>query len=108
MRKFRFSEAKTYTVKKLVTTQDELAGEIEDWQDIGTIEAEIWPLQGNQSRGEMGVTEKSTHKAFSSDPGAFESNTRLVDGAGLTYLVGYVPPEGWKSHGEAVLEYVGD
>jgi hypothetical protein len=89
-----------------VITKDELNAEIEDWQDIGTIMAEVWPLQGNQSRGEMGVTERSTHKAFSSDPGAFESNTRLVSESGLTYLVGYTSPQGWGSHGEAVLEFV--
>ena len=102
MRKLRFPGAITYTVKKLVITQDELAGEIEDWQDVGTIQAEIWPLQGNQTRGEMGVTEKSTHKAFSL--GSFESNTRLVDSDGNTYLVGYI--QDWVSHREAVLQYV--
>lgn len=106
MRQFRFPEATTYTVKTLVTTQDPLAGEIEDWQDVGTIQAEVWPLQGNQTKGVMGVTEKSTHKAFSSDPKAFTSNTRIVDNAGLTYLVGYTPPQGWGTHGEAVLEFV--
>lgn len=106
MRGFRFREAKEVTVKRLAgTTQDELGGEIEDWQAVGTIKAEIWPLQGNVSRGEMGVTEKSTHKAFSADPGAFESNTRLVDSDGNMYLVGYI--QGWGSHGEAVLEYAG-
>lgn len=96
-----FREAKTCVIKRLVTTTDELGGEIEDWQAVGTIEAEIWPLQGNQSRGEMGVTEKSTHKAFSL--GTFESNTRITDGAN-TYLVGYV--QDWGSHKEAVLERV--
>jgi hypothetical protein len=106
MRQFRFSEAITYTVKKLVTTKDELSGEIEDWQNAGTIQAEVWPLLGNQTRGVMGVTEKSTHRAFSTDPKAFTSNTRIVDSAGLTYLVGYVPPQGYGSHGEAVLEFV--
>ena len=98
-----FREAKTYNVRRLTTTTDELGGEIEAWEDSGTIDAEIWPLRGNQSRGEMGVTEKSTHKAFSL--GTFESNTRLVDEVN-TYLVGYV--QDWVSHREAVLEHVPD
>ena len=102
MRVTRFPEAKDTIVKRLVTTKDELCGEIEDWQSVGTIQAEIWPLQGNKARSEMGVTEKSTHKAFASGPGVFESNTRLVDLAGKTYLVGYT--EDWGTHGVAVLE----
>ena len=106
MRVPRLPEAKLCAVLRLVTTQDESGGDIEDWQPSGTtFKAEIWPLQGNQSRGEMGVTEKSTHKAFSADPGAFESNTRLVDTNDNIYLVGYV--QDWISHREAVLEYVG-
>lgn len=108
MRGFRFREAREYTVKEQVETGvTELNEPIIEWQGESTIMAEVWPLQGNQSRGEMGVTEDSTHKAFSSDPGAFKSNTRLIDSDGNIFLVGFVPPGGWKSHGEAVLEYVG-
>lgn len=99
MAKIRFPEAKPVTVKRLVVIHDELGGEIEDWQGTSVMQAEIWPLRGDFKRGEMGVTERSTHRAFSSE--AFESNTRLVDDS-CTYLVGYV--QDWGSHREAILE----
>ncbi len=105
MRGFRFREAKEVIVKRLVTTQDELGGDIEQWQAVGTIKAEIWPLRGNVTRGEMGVTDKSTHRAFASEPGTFESNTRLIAADRNMYLVGYV--QNWGSHLEAILEHVG-
>lgn len=105
MRAPRFPEAKPYTVKRLtVVGKDELGGDIEDWQGEDIIMAEIQPLQGNQTRGEMGVTEKSTHKAFSL--GTFESNTRLIGSGDDAYLVGYI--QDWGNHREAVLEYVQD
>lgn len=103
MRGFRFREAREVIAKRLVTTKDELNADIEDWQTVGTIQAEIWPLQGNQSRGEMGVTEESTHKLFTL--GTVESNTRVVDG-GAVYLVGYV--QDWTSHREAILQRLED
>ena len=84
-----------------MTTTD---GELEDvatWANSGTIEANIQPLKGGMSRGEMGVTANSTHKLFSL--GAVESNTRIVCGAD-TYLVGYVSE--WGGHYEAILEKV--
>ena len=100
MRAFNLREAQTYTVKVLTTVTDELGGQIETWAGTATIQAEVQPLSGNQVRNEMGVTEKSTHKAFSL--GALQSNTRLV--GDKTYLVGYVAD--WGTHKEAVLEYV--
>lgn len=103
----KFYNAETVTVQKMVPTQNELGEVIEDWQDIDTLEAEIWPLNssvtkyGNAVRGEMGVTEKSTHKAFSS--GAFQSNTRLITPYG-TFLVGYV--QNWHGFYTAILELI--
>ena len=102
MRTFNFRESQQYTIKTLITTTDDLGGQIETWSGTDTIMAEIQPLSGNQVRNEMGVTEKSTHKAFTL--GAIKSNTRLVGADGVTYLVGYVAD--WGSHKEAVLEYV--
>ena len=99
-----FNEALTYTVKVLTVTTDELGGQIETWAGTATIQAEVQPLSGSQARNEMGVTEKSTHKAFSLE--ALQSNTRLVGTDGKTYLVGYVAD--WGTHREAVLEYVAD
>lgn len=97
-----FREAKTLIVQILTTTKNEIGEEIPEWIDSGsTIQGEIQPLEGNQARGEMGVTENSTHKLFTT--GTVESNTRLVDGADI-YLVGYVAD--WGSHREAVLEHV--
>ena len=101
MRAFNLREAQTYTVKALTTTTDELGGQIETWAGTATIQAEVQPLSGSQVRNETGITDKSTHKAFTLDN--IESNTRLV--GAKTYLVGYVAD--WGSHKEAVLEYVG-
>ena len=100
MRAFNFRESQQYTIKTLITTSDELGGQVETWSGTATIMAEIQPLSGDAMKKEMGVTEKSTHKAFTLDN--IESNTRLV--GAKTYLVGYVAD--WGSHKEAVLEYV--
>ena len=103
MRALNFRDTKTYTVKTLTPTTDELGGQIEDWQGTATIQAEIQPLSGDATRKEMGVTERSTHKAFGAS-GAFTANTRLVDSKGNAYLVGYIAD--WGSHEEAILEKV--
>ena len=92
---------KTATIKTLVASVDELGGVLESWAGQSTILAEIQPLTGDMTRGEMGVTEKSTHKLFT--PGAVESNTRITQD-GKTYLIGYVAD--WSSHREAVLEHL--
>lgn len=86
----------------MVTEQNELGEMVESWKTTGLINAEIWPLRGNQSRGEMGVTEKSTHKAFAVD--AVESNTRVIQGLYNGYLVGHI--EDWDTHRTAILEKV--
>ena len=98
-----FPEAKPVIVKEMVTVQNEM-GEIisESWEPIGEINAEIWPLRGNQSRGKMGVTDKSTHELFTAD--IVVSNTRIVRGVDETYLVGHI--EDWDTHRTAILERV--
>lgn len=98
-----FPEAKPVIVQEMVVVQNEM-GEIisESWEQTGTINVEIWALRGNQTRGKMGVTEKSTHELFSAD--AVKSNTRIFDGVN-TYLVGYTPPF-WGTHYTAILEMV--
>ena len=96
-----FPEAKPITVQIMTSTQNELGEIIGDWADSSVINGEIWPLQGNQKRNEMGVTEKSTHKLFTED--AVKSNTRLIAVTGM-YLVGYV--QDWNSHREAILELI--
>lgn len=82
-------------------TQNEMGEVISDWADSNVINGEIWPLQGNQKRNEMGVTEKSTHKLFTED--TVKSNTRLITDSGM-YLVGYI--QDWNSHREAILELI--
>ena len=103
MRTLILRDTNVYTVKTLTTTTDELGGQVEDWQGAATINAEIQPLSGDATRKEMGVTERSTHKAFGAS-GAFTTNTRLVDSKGNAYLVGYIAD--WGSHEEAILEKV--
>ena len=103
MRALILRDTNVYTVKVLTTTTDELGGQVEDWQGTATINAEIQPLSGDATRKEMGVTERSTHKAFAVS-GAFTANTRLVDSKGNAYLVGYIAD--WGSHEEAILEKV--
>ncbi len=97
-----FPEAKPATVQEMISIQNEM-GEIisESWEPIGEINAEIWPLRGNQSRGKMGVTDKSTHELFTSD--TVKNNTRIVRGV-ETYLVGHV--DDWDTHRTAILEKV--
>ena len=103
MRAFNFRESQQYTIKTLITTSDELGGQVETWSGSTTIMAEIQPLSGDATKKEMGVTERSTHKAFGAS-GAFTANTRLVDNKGNAYLVGYIAD--WGSHEEAILEKV--
>lgn len=102
MRALILRDTNVYTVKTLTTTTDELGGQVELWEGTATINAEIQPLSGDATRKEMGVTERSTHKAFAVS-GAFTANTRLVGSDG-TYLVGYIAD--WGSHSEAILEKV--
>lgn len=104
MRQFVLHEAQTVTVKKCVETKNSIGEKIPDWQSIGSIEAEIQPLSGEASRKEIGVTEKSTHRAFTVYPYSFTANTRLIDSKSNTYLVGYIAD--WSSHEEAILEKV--
>ena len=101
MRALILRDTNVYTVKTLTTTTDELGGQVELWEGTATINAEIQPLSGDATRKEMGVTERSTHKAFGGS-GAFTANTRLVGDD--TYLVGYIAD--WGSHEEAILEKV--
>lgn len=103
MRTFNFRDVQTCTINVLATTTDELGGQVEDWQGTATISVEIQPLSGDAMKKEMGVTERSTHKAFGAS-GAFTANTRLVDSKGNAYLVGYIAD--WGSHEEAILEKV--
>jgi len=90
------------TVQTMQTTQTEEIGEIiPDWVDDHIISGEIWPLQGNSKRNEMGVTEKSTHKLFTTDE--ITSNARIITTAGM-YLAGYI--QDWSSHKEVILELI--
>lgn len=93
--------AKEYTVLTLTTTQNELGEEIPDWVESGSINTEIWPLNGKVTTGMVGVTEKSTHEAYSND--LLVKNTRLSNGSDI-YLVGYI--QDWGSHRQAILELV--
>lgn len=104
MRQFILRDAQTVTVKKCVETKNSIGEKIPDWQAISSIEAEIQPLSGETSRKEIGVTEKSTHRAFTVYPYSFTANTRLVDSRGNAYLIGYIAD--WGSHEEAILEKV--
>jgi len=96
-----FPEAKPVNEMAMVTSQNEIGEILADWNIARTFNAEIWPLNGSNPRNEMGVTEKSTHKLFTSD--IVKSNTRIVRGL-ETYLVGYVAD--WDSHRTAILEKV--
>lgn len=83
-------------------SQNEMGELVEVWETTGLVNAEIWPLRGNQSRGKMGVTDKSTHELFTAD--AVKSNTRVIQGLYNGYLVGHV--EDWDTHRTAILEKV--
>jgi len=96
-----FPESKQMTVQKMGTIQNDMGEIIPDWIDDYIISGEIWPLQGNYKRNEMGVTEKSTHKLFTTD--AVKSNTLLIADSGV-YLTGYV--QDWGTHREVILELV--
>jgi len=96
-----FPEAKEITVQEMATTQNDMGEIIADWADSGFISGEIWPLKSNYKRNEMGVTELSTHKLFTSD--AIKSNVRLITDSGI-YLTGYI--QDWGSHREVILELI--
>ncbi|EIW20715.1 MULTISPECIES: hypothetical protein [Pelosinus] len=98
----RFREAKPGTVQTMNASQNEMGELVEVWETTGLVNAEIWPLRGNQSRGKMGVTDKSTHELFTAD--AVKSNTRVIQGLYNGYLVGHV--EDWDTHRTAILEKV--
>jgi hypothetical protein len=97
-----FPEAKPGTVQTMNASQNDMGELVEVWETTGLVNAEIWPLRGNQSRGKMGVTDKSTHELFTAD--AVKSNTRVIQGLYNGYLVGHV--EDWDTHRTAILEKV--
>lgn len=97
----RFREAVECAVLSIVTSENEIAEQIVDWQPNGTIMVEIWPLSGKQIRDLAGVTEQSTHLGLTT--GFVQSNTRIVSDLDI-YHVGYVAD--WGSHREMILEKV--
>lgn len=96
----RFPNSRTLTIQKPTPAENEIGEIVNGYADIGTVRGEIWPLTANATRGIMGITDTSTHKAFLETPGLVAINDQLVDGA-QTYLVQY--KQEWGTHTEAVL-----
>jgi hypothetical protein len=102
-RKFRFPEAVPVEIQQAVVVENGYGEPVfSGYETVGTINAEIWPLSGSRVSDLPGITEKSTHRLFSSDDFALEQGMYVLKG-NKRYLVSYVA-DAWNTHLDCILE----